>query len=335
MPRRIAIIGLGLIGGSVGLALKRAAVPDVEIAGTARTRSTVQKAKRAGAIDIECGTPAETVEGAHLVVVASPIMTFRGVFAEIAPELAPEAIVTDVASTKADVARWARDTLPAHVHFVGGHPMAGKENGGIDEAEATLFEGKPWVVAPSVSADEASVQTVVGLAQLTGARPVFMDPEEHDSYVAAISHVPLVLSSALFSMAFGSAAWPELAALASSGFRDTTRLASSSPEMAHDIVNTNRENLLHWLDRFADELQRFRATIASAEGAAVLEAFARAQLERDNYVLNGAPRRDIGAEPAEKLNFADLLLGSKLAGMMRKQEETIRQAEARVDEKKR
>jgi prephenate dehydrogenase len=332
--RRIAIIGLGLIGGSLGLALKHANLPDLEIAGAARSRSTVQKAKRFLAIDVECATAAEAVEGASLVVVASPIMTFRSVFAEIAPVLLEGAVVTDVGSTKSDVARWAKEFLPMGVHFVGGHPMAGKETPGIDEAEAGLFEGKPWVVSPSVTADEKSVQTVVGMAQLVGARPVFMDPDEHDSYVAAISHLPLVVSSALFSTAFGSAAWPELAALASSGFHDTTRLASGSPEMAHDIIATNRQNLIHWLDRFQEELSRFRDVISSAEGEQILEAFARAQLERDNYVLNGAPQRDVG-EPMETISFSEILLGSKIAGMMKKQEETLRAAEARVNEKKR
>lgn len=334
MPRRIAIIGLGLIGGSIGLALKRANIPDLEIAGTARSRGTVQKAKRLGAIDVECGTPEEAARGAHLVIVAPPIMQIRGVFAEIARALEAGAIVTDVGSTKADVARWAEEFLPIGVHFVGSHPMAGKETAGIDAAEAGLFEGKPWVISPSITAEEASVQTIVGLAQLLGARPVFMDAEEHDSYVAAISHLPLVVSSALFSTAFASAAWPELAQLASSGFRDTTRLASGSPEMAHDIIATNRQNLLHWIDRFEQELDRFREVIKSEEGERVVEAFARAQLERDNYMTNGAPRRDVG-EPMEKISFADLLLGSKIAGMMRKQEEAIRAAEVRVDEKRR
>ncbi|MBF6600682.1 MAG: prephenate dehydrogenase/arogenate dehydrogenase family protein [Dehalococcoidia bacterium] len=334
MPRRIAIVGLGLIGGSLGLALKRANLPDLEVAGVARSRGTVQKARRLQAIDIDCADAAEAVSGAQLIVVASPIMTIRGVFAEIAPALAEGAVITDVASTKRDVARWAQEFLPMGVHYVGGHPMAGKETQGIDEAEASLFEGKPWVISPSVTADEASVQTIVGLAQLAGARPVFMDAEEHDSYVAAISHLPLVVSSALFSTAFGSAAWPELAALASSGFRDTTRLASGSPEMAHDIIATNRANLLHWLDRFQDELMRFRDVIGSAEGERVIEAFARGQLERDNYMTNGPPQRDVG-EPMERISFADMLLGSKIAGMMRKQEEAIRAAEARVDEKKR
>ncbi len=332
--RRIAIIGLGLIGGSLGLALKRASLPDLEIAGTARSRGTVQKARKVGAIDIDCAMPAEAAEGAGLVIVASPILAVRSIFAEIAPVLTEDVVVTDVARTKADVARAARELLPASVHYVGSHPMAGKETSGIDAAEAGLFEDKCWVISPSVSANETAVRTVVGLAQTVGARPMFMDAEEHDSYVAAISHLPLVLSSALFSTAFGSAAWPELAQLASSGFRDTTRLASGSPEMARDIVATNRRNLVHWIDRYQQELARFRAVIGSEEGEHLLEVFARPQLERDNYMTNGAPRRDV-AEPVEKISFADILLGKKLADAMRRQEQVLKEAESRADGKRR
>ncbi len=332
---RIAIIGLGLIGGSIGLGLKQAQLAETEIVGVARTRDTVQRAKKLGAIDVAARLPEEAVEGARVVIVAAPILAIQPIFEDIAPKLVNGAVVTDAASTKANVAAWAKELLPSTAHFVGGHPMAGKENTGIGAAEADLFRGKPWVVCPSVRADDAAVRTVVGLAQLLGAQPIFMDPHEHDSYVAAVSHLPLVLSSALFSVAFGSAAWPELAQLASSGFRDTTRLASGSPEMAHDIVQTNRENLVHWIDRFEAELERFKELIQTAETEQLLELFARPQLERDNYMMNGAPDRQAAGEPVETISFSDMLLGSKIAGAMRKQQEMLRTAESRVDDKRR
>jgi prephenate dehydrogenase len=327
---RIAIIGLGLIGGSIGLALKEAGPKDVTIVGTARSRETVLRAKRFHAIDETAHSPEEAVQGAKLVIVASPIMTFPLIFDEIAPHLAEGAIVTDVASTKGQVLRWAKEKLPPTAHFVGGHPMAGKETTGIDAAEPALFHDRTWVIVPTVDAPEGAVQSVVGLAQACRAKPVFMDAGEHDAYVAAISHLPLALSSALFSVAFGSAAWPELAQLASSGFRDTTRLASGSPEMAHDIMVSNREHVLHWIDRFQDELSRLRATIATGESKPLLEAFARAQIERDNYMINGAPRRDEG-EPIEKVSLGDILLGSKITGYMKKSQEMIKEMEKRAD----
>ena len=330
---RVAIIGLGLIGGSIGLAIKRSGVKDLHVVGNARTRETLQRAKKIGAIDEEARTAAEAVRDARLVIIAAPILATRPLFEEIAPALMPGAVVTDAGSTKGNVMRWAKELLPDTAHFVGGHPMAGKETPGIDAADADLFREKTWVIVPSVTADQGAVKTVVGLAQLCGAAVSFMDAEEHDSYVAAISHLPLALSSALFSVVFGSAAWPELAHLASSGFRDTTRLASGSPEMAHDIMISNRDNVLHWIDRFQEELSRFRAAIAAGETEPVLEAFAKPQLERDNFMVNGAPRRNLG-DPIEKISFSDMMLGSAISGMMKKQTELLKAAEERAEKKR-
>lgn len=332
--QRIAIIGLGLIGGSIGLALKRSNIEGLRVVGSARTRDTVQRAKKIGAIDEEARTATDAVRDARFVIIAAPILATRLLLEEIGPALMPGAVVTDCGSTKGNVMRWAKELLPETAHFVGGHPMAGKETSGINAADGDLFREKTWVVVPSVSADESAVHTVVGLAQLCGATVTFMDADEHDSYVAAISHLPLALSSALFSVAFGSTAWPELATLASSGFRDTTRLASGSPEMAHDIMISNRENVLHWIDRFQEELSRFRTAIAAGESEPMLEAFARPQLERDNYMINGAPRRDVSS-PVPTISFGDLMLGSKISGMMKKQQELLKAAEERVEKKRR
>lgn len=333
MTQRITIIGLGLIGGSIGLALKRAGLKDVEIAGVARSRETVSKARKLGAIDVDGRYPAEAVRGAQLVILASPILTFPAILDEIAPALEEGAVVTDAASTKSAVAAWANEKLPARAFFVGGHPMAGKESSGIDHADSELFQGKPWVVSPSVNAPEQAITSVVGLAQICGADAIFMDAQEHDAYVAAISHVPLTVASALFSMAHNSQAWPELASLASSGFRDTTRLASGSPEMAHDIMQTNKEQVVHWIDRLQQELSRYREVIAGGDSKKIAEAFTRTQFERDNFMINGAPRRDT-TEPLPKVSIADFLVGSKVAEYMRKQEEMIRASEERVDRKR-
>jgi prephenate dehydrogenase len=241
-------------------------------------------------------------------------------------------IVTDVASTKGDVTRWAQELLPAHAHFIGGHPMAGKEHAGFDEADPDLFRDRPWVIAPSVSAGEGAVQTVVGIAQLTGARTLLMDPLEHDSYVAAISHLPLVLSAVLFSTAFGSAAWPEIAQLASSGFRDATRLASGPAAMAEGIVATNRDNVLHWMDRFDQELDRFRELFRNAQPGAIREAFEHIREERETFIERGAPGRSMEA-PKPTMGFTDMIFGTKIADAMRRSEQIIRDMEAR--EKKR
>jgi prephenate dehydrogenase len=324
---RIAIIGLGLIGGSLGLALKRSRLRDVELTGFARSRQTRDKARKMGAIDRAASDAADAVRDAAVVIIATPIAVIPDVMEEIAPALSEGCVVTDAASTKAQVMRWADELLPHHVNFVGGHPMAGKEQTGIDVADAALFEGNPYCVVPSVGAKETAINTVVGLADLVGATPVFMDAEEHDSYVAAISHLPLVVSTALFSLARDSAAWPEMAQLASSGFRDITRLASGSPEMSEDICHTNAENIIHWLDRIVVELRRYRDLIRGEDDEALFKAFARVKLERDAFLAGGArPRQP--ERPAEAgISLSDLLMGHWAASRTREAMKAIESQE--------
>jgi prephenate dehydrogenase len=242
-------------------------------------------------------------------VVATPILQMREVFELIAPALGEGAVVTDTASTKREVLRWAEELLPESVSFVGGHPIAGKERAGLVAADAALFQGRPWAVVPSVRATEQAVRTVENLIAALGAQPVLIDAEEHDSYLAAVSHLPLMASIALFSLASGSQAWADLALLAGPGFRDVTRLASSSPDLSHDICLTNRENLLHWLDRYSDELRRLRDLIArEGEGQEeLLRTFAKAQTARDAF-LRAPPERAQPAQEADRLTAGERML---------------------------
>jgi len=313
---RIAIIGLGLIGGSLGLALKRAQLRDMQIAGFARSRETREKARRIGAIDYAASDPADAVRDAAVVIIATPIAAIPKTMELIAPALSEGCVVTDAASTKGRVMRWAEELLPPRVDFVGGHPMAGKETSGIDVAEAGLFEGRAYCIVPPVHAGETSVNAVVGLAELVGASPVFMDAEEHDSYVAAISHLPLVVSTALFSLVHDSAAWPELSQLASSGFRDVTRLASGSPEMSADICHSNADNIVHWLDRMIAEIRKYRDLIRAGDEDTLLQVFADVQRERDAFLSGAKPRRPQHTAEA-KISFSDLLMGHWAASRTR------------------
>ncbi|MEX1254232.1 MAG: prephenate dehydrogenase/arogenate dehydrogenase family protein [Dehalococcoidia bacterium] len=294
---RIAIIGLGLIGGSLALALKEAKREGLEIAGCDADRDVTGRARKQGAIDVDADDAASAVEGAAVVVIATPILSVPKVMEEMAGALASDAVVTDTASTKRQVLRWAAELLPAGVSFVGGHPIAGKEQSGLDAADAALFQDRPWAITPSISASERAIKTVENIAALTGARPQQIDAEEHDSYMAAVSHLPLVATTALFSLASSSQAWPELASLAGPGFRDTTRLASTDPDLSHDICLTNRENVLHWIDRYLEELRRLRALIADGDQQDELfKAFAKAQAERDAF-LEAPPQRPKGDGP--------------------------------------
>ena len=288
--QRIAIIGLGLIGGSLGLAIKGARLENVEVVGYDREWGVSPKAQRLGAIDRVARDARSAAGDAALVVIATPILAIREVMEEVAPVLREGCVVTDTGSTKAEVLRWAGELLPEHVDFVGGHPMAGKEQSGIQAADGRLFADTAYCVVPQVNASERAINAVLSLVGVVRARPVFIDAEEHDSYVAAVSHLPLVLSVALFSLAHESQAWPDMAELAASGFRDLTRLASGDPAMSHDICITNRERILHWVDRMMGELSRYRELIQDKDEE-LFKAFARTQLERDSFLTKPPERR--------------------------------------------
>ncbi|MDO8614461.1 MAG: prephenate dehydrogenase/arogenate dehydrogenase family protein [Dehalococcoidia bacterium] len=328
--RRITIIGTGLIGGSIGLALKAAGLQGVTIVGHDRDRANANQAERLGAIDRAEHNLPRAVAGAGMVIIATPVLAVRDVLEQIAPDLAAGAIVTDTASTKAHVMQWAQELLPEGVNFIGGHPMAGKETMGIQHAEAGLFQGKAYCICPAVTAAEPAVKSVLGLVRLLGSEPLFMDAEEHDQYAAAVSHLPLMVSAGLFTLLRSSPAWEDLGAMASSGFHDVTRLASGDPAMSHGIWRTNREAVIHWLERMAAELLRFRDLLKDAQDEALLEIFAKAQIERDT-LLAQPPRRapPQTADPEARQTVMSMLIGGMMAEQLRKAQklpELIREA---------
>jgi prephenate dehydrogenase len=338
MPR-LAIIGLGLIGGSLGLALKRERLDDLEIVGQDNEWGVVGRARKLGAIDRGARNAASAVEGAAIVVIATPISQVGKVMEAIAPAVGEGAVVTDTASTKRDVVRWADELLPREVSFVGGHPIAGKEQPGLDAAEATLFQDRAWAITPSVHASERAIKTLENLISVVGAHPVQIDAEEHDTYLAAVSHLPLLAATALFSLASESQAWPDLAALAGPGFRDMTRLASSSPGLSHDICLTNRENLLHWLDRFGEELRRFRALVADDEAQEeLIKAFVKTSGDRDAF-LEAPPSRAGPERDVESVSSGERMLGFMVGDYVMRRtkeiEEFIGRREGRDDEPRR
>ncbi len=282
---RMAIIGLGLIGGSMGLALRKAKA-DIEVVGFARRPEVASRAIERGAVDRTEGSLSSTVRGADLVFIATPAMAIKAILAEIEGSLSPGCIVTDAASTKAQVMGWAAESLPPRVSFIGGHPMAGKETSGIEAADADLFLGCTYCLVPGPSSNKEALDTLEELVRKIGARPVFIDASEHDSLVAAISHLSIIISTALVSMATESPLWPQMAKLAATGFRDLTRLASGSPEMSRDICITNKEPILRWLDEYIQELERFRSLVSGDKG--LEEAFVRAREAREGWLRLGS-----------------------------------------------
>lgn len=320
---RVTIIGVGLIGGSIGLALRAAKLPDLEVIGFDTDRDAIGEARKRGAVDRGAPNLAEAVKDAKMVIIATPPLAVRGVMQEISEHLRPGVVVTDTASTKGEIRRWAREFLPEHAAYVGGHPMAGKETPGVAQAEATLFKDATYCVVPSAQAHEGAIKSVLGLISILEAEPLFIDAEEHDQYAAAISHMPLVVSAALFSLARNSPAWNDIAPLAAGGFRDVSRLASGDARMSHDICATNAEGVAHWIDRMIEELLRYRSLIGS-DRKALFRLFSETQLQRDAFMLGERPSRQPLVEmPSTKESMNNMLFGGLIGSRMEKFEKEM------------
>jgi prephenate dehydrogenase len=253
---RVAILGFGLIGGSLARALAEAPDRDAwSVAAWSPTGNGPRRAADDGVIAQAASAPAEALDGAHLVVLAAPPTATLTLIDRLADglreALEPGAVVTDVASTKGAIVAAATER---GLRFVGGHPMAGRETSGYGAANPDLFSERPWVVVPTDPDDAAAIVAVETLAVATGARPIRMGPAEHDVAVAAISHLPLVVAAALVESVAASDEWAAARDLAASGWRDTTRLARGDVAMGAGIAATNAPAI-------AAHLRRFRVVI--------------------------------------------------------------------------
>ena len=261
----IAIVGTGLMGTSLALAIKSSNLK-VDIVGTDYDSIARSGAQKSGAFKKVESRLANAIRGADVVVFATPIQAMREMMESAANDFEEGCVVTDVGSSKKVVLQWAEEVLPKHVSFVGGHPMAGKELSGPKNADGTMFKGKAYCIVPSVNAERAAVSSVTTIAEAIGAKPFFIGVDEHDSFVAAASHLPFMMSVALMGTASKSANWDDIAQLASSGFSDLSRLASGDPVMHRDICVTNPEPIVAWMDSYIRELYELRNMLAKEGG---------------------------------------------------------------------
>jgi prephenate dehydrogenase len=305
---RITIIGMGLIGTSLGMAIRAADEKEAPLGATVVTgydknRRATGDARGRLAIDREARTLAEALHEAQLVVVAVPVQSIRAVFSEIAPLLPNGAVVTDVASTKSQVMEWARELLPATAGFVGGHPLAGKEQSGASAADPALFQEAIYCLTPSPQARQSSIELVEAMVRQVRAKVYYIDAAEHDAYVAGISHLPFLLSTALIELVSRSPGWKEMAPLAATGFRDISRLASGDPEMHRDICMTNRVALARWLEDAAQWMLDMRDQIADGDGDQVLDLFQHAREAREKWLVS-RPNLRPGEDAFENISGA-------------------------------
>lgn len=276
---RVAIVGLGLMGGSLAAALvsRRACA---HVVGVARRETSLQMALGMHLIHSGTTSLAEGVAGADVVVLATPIRTILAQIAEVGPLLPPGCVLTDVGSTKREIAR-AMEALPGHVAPIGGHPMCGKETSGLAVADQALYRDRVYVLSPLERTPEWAVSTMRDMVTAIGARPLLLEPERHDRLVAAISHLPYALSVALVNAAEALTGGDGLAwRLAASGFRDTSRVAASDLTMMVDILQTNRDEVLAGLTAARQELDALARCLEADDEEGLLEVLGAARRRR-------------------------------------------------------
>ncbi|GFO60246.1 prephenate dehydrogenase [Geomonas silvestris] len=278
---RLAVIGVGLIGGSLARALREAGAVR-EIVGIDRDEENLRRGVELGVLDRYVVDPREGVNGADVVFVSTPVCSIPAVVAEIAPVLKPGTIVTDGGSVKEFVVAACEELMPEGVHFVGGHPISGTEHSGVQASFATLYRGKRSIVTPTGKTDPAALEKVVEMWRRAGCSVPLMDPVQHDRMLAAISHLPHMVAYSLVNAVDGYDRFGgDLLAFTAGGFRDFTRIASSDPVMWRDIALTNREAILETMDFFAGYLAKLRGLVEAGDAEALEAFFLNSKQKRD------------------------------------------------------
>lgn len=284
MFKKITIFGVGLIGGSFALALKKAGAVG-QVVGVGRSAASLARARELGIVDVASDSVADAVGGADLILIAAPVAQTEAILASVEPHLQPGTVVTDAGSTKTDVVEAARKALGGKIaQFVPGHPIAGREQNGPDAAIVDLYVGKKTVITQLPENAEGDVALVAQAWQQCGAIIHKLTPQEHDRVFAAVSHLPHLLAYALVDDIARKPHADLLFQYAASGFRDFTRIAGSSPEMWRDISLANHAALLGELDAYMAQLAQLRGLLAERNGAAIEAVYANAQRARQNWI---------------------------------------------------
>lgn len=285
---RVAIIGLGLIGGSLAAAMRARGLARIIVAGS-RSERTLERGKLLGLIDDGSTDLAEAVRGADLVFLAVPVSSMADTMARMAPGLGKSVIITDGGSVKGKVIAAAKQSIPQHIsRFVPGHPIAGKEKSGVDAADASLYENHRVILTPTLATDPAASARIRGLWTAVGAEVLSMDPDEHDRVLAETSHLPHLLAFSLVDTLARQGDSLDIFRYAAGGFRDFTRIASSDPLMWHDIFRENRDSVLQAVDLFQAGLARFREAVEQGDSESLLAIMTRANSARAHFLALSA-----------------------------------------------
>jgi prephenate dehydrogenase len=276
---KITIVGLGLVGRSIGFALAEGS-RDYTLMGHDKEPKSATAARKAKAVDGTEWNLLNACDGADLIVLALPITAIRDTLQVIAEDLKPGTMLIDTASLKEPVLRWADEILPDNVDFVGGDPVIATAGLSADDASAKLLEGAIFSLCPSVKASPNAVRLASGFVERLGAEPYFIDAAEHDGLLAAVEQLPALLAAALITSTTNSSSWRDMRRMAGGQYEGSTSFASETPSVHSDACLYNQQNLTRWIDYYIQELVRWKETIASDDADRVQAAFAEAMTAR-------------------------------------------------------
>jgi prephenate dehydrogenase len=286
MINRLAIIGVGLIGSSLALGLKQAKAVG-HVVGCGRNQTNLQKGIELGVIDSYCGSVAEAVKDADVVVVATPLGTMQSIFEQMSSVISSDTIVTDVGSTKGSVIEAARVGLGRCSHqFVPGHPIAGSEKSGVEAGTAELYQNRKVILTPLQENSQSSIDKISGMWRQCGAQIEYLSVVQHDKVLAATSQLPHLLAISMVTNLSGLNDHDEIFKYAAGGFRDFTRIASSDSVMWRDVCLANGDALIELIDGYKKELDEVAEAIKHQDADKLLQLFGKAKLERDILVGN-------------------------------------------------
>ena len=300
---KVCIIGLGLIGGSIGLAIKRSNISN-QITGYARSNSTLERAIELGLVDSVKDNLKDAVNNSDLVILATPLSTFRELVEEMSPFLKKGCIITDTGSAKLTVIEDLKDILPNGVEFVPGHPIAGTEESGPDAGFAELFDNRWCILTPTEDNSSNAVDLVKGFWESIGSKVEIMDPMHHDKVLAITSHIPHLIAFNIVGTAnnLANVTEKEVVKYSAGGFRDFTRIAASDPKMWSDIFTYNSDAVLEMLDLFSNDLAKLKAAVIKKDSDLLFSNFEKTREVRKNIIDAGQEESnvDFGRKKSEE-----------------------------------
>jgi prephenate dehydrogenase len=308
---RITVITAGPMGVSIGLGLRAAGLRDTEIVGSSGDRDLLASATRMGAFDETSGNLRAAIRGAGMVVLDMPLGDTKELMEAIGPILERDCVVTDTGTNKVEVLGWAKSYLGPDKSFVGGRPLPRERLDDVRHARASVFNGSSYCVIPAEDAAPEAVKTVVGMVELLGARPLFLDAAEHDSYCAATTHLPRILSSALMGAVSTSAAWREIALVAGAEFERASSLAADDPVEGAGGCLASPDAVARWIDRAIEELSSYRDHVTRGDGG-LLDAFTRAHVELSKWEAGSVVEETRPEGPSVKQTIGSMFLGGRL-----------------------